>query len=220
MKRLVALASALLLSFSLTACSKPAEQKTEEPAPAPEQQTEEPAESQEAPAESEEQVSLADWEGTWDDMSLWLDLPEIEEGYKLAAEKDGITPEEVKEALKKRRKADFHGMIVEGNKVTLLDNWAAKGGKEIGTAEYEFVQSHALEESGHNLEWDEFKAISADAKYPVLLLMPVHGEEALTHFHMRYGSDTQSLLTMEEKWYPTFVKPSTTAQQMIDEIAE
>ncbi|MDO4720860.1 MAG: ZinT/AdcA family metal-binding protein [Peptostreptococcaceae bacterium] len=220
MKRLVALASALLLSVALTACNKPAEKSAEQPAPATEQTQEQPAAESEEPAPAEEAVSLADWEGTWDDMSLWLDLPEVEEGYKLAAEKDGVTPEEVKEALKKRRRSDFHGMIVEGNKLTLLDNWAAKGGKEIGSAEYEFVQSHAMEESGHSLEWDEFKATSADAKYPVLLMMPVHGEEALTHFHMRYGDNAETLLKMEEKWYPTFVKPSTTAQQMIEEIAE
>lgn len=217
MKKLYALLAASLLSVSLVACSQP--KPAEEPAPAPETEQAAPAEEQAAPAE--EAVSMADWEGTWDDMSMWLDLPEIQEAYKIAAEKEGnTTAEEVKEALKQRRRVDFYGMVVEGNKVTFLDNWAAKDGKEIDAAEYEFVQSHAIEVSGHSLEWNEFKATTDGAKYPVLLMMPVHGEEAMTHFHMRYGDDAQKLLNMEEKWYPTFVKPSTTVEQMIDEITE
>lgn len=69
------------------------------------------------------------------------------------------------------------------------------------------------------LEWDQFEATSKDAKYPVLIMMPIHGEESLTHFHMRYGKNIDELLK-KDKWFPTYVKPSTTTDQLIDEITE
>lgn len=50
-------------------------------------------------------------------------------------------------------------------------------------------------------------------------MMPVHGEEELIHFHMRYGSDENELLGMDN-WYPTYVKPNSTLEQIADEIAE
>lgn len=212
MKKFVALLAVATLSISLAACG--GQQASNESAPVEQTATEQPAE------QTAEQISLADWEGTWDDMSLWLDLPEIQEAYKTKADKDGKTPEEVKEGLVQRRRCDFHGMVIEGNKISFLDNWAAKDGKETQAVEYEFVKQHLIEGDGRTTEWDEFKAVTEGAAYPVLVMMPVHGEETMTHFHLRYGDSAEALINMEEKWYPTFVKPTTTVEQMIAEIAE
>ncbi len=50
-------------------------------------------------------------------------------------------------------------------------------------------------------------------------MMPVHGEEELTHFHMRYGNSVDELMS-KETWFPTFVAPSSTIDQIKDEIKE
>ena len=51
------------------------------------------------------------------------------------------------------------------------------------------------------------------------MLMPVHGEEELVHFHMRYGKSLDEL-EKQDKWYPTFVKPESTMDQIADEVKE
>ncbi len=209
MKRaLLLMALVLSMAMALTAC-KPAEEK---------QETTEKQETEQVETESKDEVTLADWEGTWNNMGAYLDQVDVQEGFEKLAKKEGKSVEEAKRDYFAKRKCDFDGMVIEGNKATLLDGFADKDGKAIETVEYEFVEIHKAKHGNHDLEWNVFKA-SGDAKYPILLMMSVHGEESLTHFHMRYGSDVKELLETEG-WFPTFVKPSTTSEQLIDEIAE
>ena len=125
----------------------------------------------------------------------------------------------MKAELKEKRSCEFHGLKIEGDTVSFLDGFESEGGAEIAKATYECVDSKKVMHGGHELEWDVFKAKEADAKYPVLLMMPVHGEEELTHFHMRYGNDVDELMGKDD-WYPTFVAPSSTIDQIKDEIKE
>ncbi|MDU5274045.1 MAG: zinc-binding protein, partial [Finegoldia magna] len=90
---------------------------------------------------------------------------------------------------------------------------------KIAETEYKFVEKKAVKHGSHMLEWDVFEAVDSNAKYKVLLMMPIHGEEELTHFHMRYGNDKEELFA-KEGWFPTFVKPNTTDKQIIGEIEE
>lgn len=50
-------------------------------------------------------------------------------------------------------------------------------------------------------------------------MMPVHGEEELVHFHMRYGKNADELFK-KDGWFPTFVKPNSTMDQIADEVKE
>ncbi len=166
-----------------------------------------------------EEITLADWEGSWNSIEGYLGDDALKDAFKVLAQKEKVSEAEAKENYIKKRHADFKGMKIDGNKVTLYDNFEDKNGKEIETVEYEYTNQHKVKHDNYDLEWDVFKAKDANAKYPVLLMMPVHGEEELIHFHMRYGNDENKLLE-EEGWYPTFVKPSSTMEQIAEEVAE
>lgn len=218
----IALTALLSLGLILAACQKDAaDTKTTEITQA-ESQVEETA-KEEAPAEEDqsedEKASMADWEGEWNDMGGYLEKAEIQEAFKSLAEKENTDEASAKEAYLKKRKCDFGGLEIDGDHVKFLKEFPDAKGKVIGEADYTFKEKIEVEHGGHKLEWDVFEANSEDAPYKVLLMMPIHGEESLTHFHMRYGDDKDSLLK-EEGWYPTFVKPSSTDQQIIDEITE
>lgn len=175
------------------------------------------------PAAQEEtaatKTTLAGWEGTWNDFSSYLDKSEVADAYDEAAKMNNTTAEDVKAELKNKRECEFHGLKIAGDTVSFLDGFESEGGAEVTKATYEYVDSKKVMHGGHELEWNVFKAKEADAKYPVLLMMPVHGEEELTHFHMRYGSDADELMSKDD-WYPTFVAPSSTIDQIKDEIKE
>ena len=168
--------------------------------------------------EHAEDVTIDEWAGSWNNMGAYLDDPEVEEGFNELAEKENTSVEEAKKAYKAKRHCDFDGLVVADGKVTFLDGFKDDGGSEIETVEYKFIESISVMHGSHELTWDVFEA-NGNASYPVLLMMPVHGEEELTHFHMRYGSDKDELLN-KEGWYPTFIKPGSTYEQLNEEIAE
>lgn len=152
-------------------------------------------------------------------MGAYLDDEQLQDAFKKLAEKEGVTAEEAKEKYVAKRKCDFNGMVFEGDTVTLLDGFQDKGGKAVSESKYEYVETYQVKHGNYDLEWHMFKAVDEKAQYPVLLLMGVHGEEALTHFHLRYGKDAAELLAMEG-WYPTFVKPASTYDQLAQEITD
>lgn len=220
------------LSVGLTACNsttpttepkqeeKQVEKKEEK---ATEDKKEEKKDASEKPAENKKEetttVSITNWEGEWNNLGAYLDEPELQDAFKEVAEREKKTEQEIKDEYIEKRKSDFNGMVVEGNKVTFLDGFKEKGGNVIDEQEYDYVTSHSAKHGNHEFTWDVFKAKNEDAKFPVLLIMPVHGEESLMHFHMRYGNDDKELLE-KDGWFPTFIRPESTIQQIYDEIAE
>lgn len=213
---------ALLLCLTVfTACnketesSKPAEKPVETTAENNESSTESQTETQ---FEVEEEVSLADWEGMWNSIEGYLDEEEVQGAFDSLATENNTSAEEAKEAYKEKRHADFLGMKIEGETVTFLDGFEDKGGNAIETTSYKYLGQHNIKHGNFDLEWFTFEA-EGESKYPILLMMSVHGEEDLIHFHMRYGASEAELLE-KEGWYPTFVKPNSTLDQVADEIAE
>ncbi|ERL11804.1 YodA lipocalin-like domain protein [Coriobacteriaceae bacterium BV3Ac1] len=164
-------------------------------------------------------VSLSDWAGSWNGFSAYLSNPELDSTFKEVGERDKKSADEVKKDFSAKVKADFDGLKIEGDTVTFLDGFEDKGGKELTHAEYHFKEARKVEHGGHQLEWDIFEASDPQAEYPVLLMMPVHGEEEMVHFHMRYGKNADELMAAAD-WYPTFVKPNTTLEQVKGEIKE
>ena len=213
-KKILSMLSVLICSvLLLQGCGTSTEQETDQGAS---QSTEQ---KQATEGTAEDSVSLSDWDGTWNNLGAYLNDADVQTGFETLAKKENKDVAAAKAEYIEKRKADFNAMVVNGNTITFLDNFEDKDGKEIAKAEYEFVDKHKAKHGEEELEWDVFKAKDADAKYPVLLMMPVHGEEELIHFHMRYGKDAESLLNNND-WYPTFIKPSSTKDQIIDEISE
>lgn len=167
---------------------------------------------------NEDEIQLSEWDGIWNNMGAYLDDEELQDAFKELAEEENSTLEEVKKAYSEKRRADFDGMIIDGDSITFLDGFKDKDGKEIGKVDYEYKESHKVKHGNFDIEWYVFEA-EEDTEYKVLLMMPIHGEEALTHFHLRYGDDLEELLAMDD-WYPTFVKPNSTYEQLYEEIIE
>lgn len=199
----------LVLALTLVGCGG---QKAQDTSKAPEK----PAESQK---DNKKAASLADWKGVWNSIDGYLDDKELDATYKEVADRDKKTPEDVKNEMKTKTAAEFKGIEVTDDSITFLDGFKDKDGKEIAKSKYEFVEAKKVKHGGTELEWNIFKAADKDAKYPYMMLMGVHGEEELVHFHLRFGASVEE---MEKKtdWYPTFVKPSTTLDQIKGEIKE
>ena len=225
-KKSLSLIALLSLGLVMTACGK--DQKNDETSSSNVSQemkkddasnVSDSSSNMEEKKEDSADVSLSDWEGEWNDMGGYLEKDEVQNAFKTLAEKEKVDEKEAKENYLKKRKCDFGGLEIKDNKIKFLKDFPDKKGEVISESEYKYVEKQEVEHGGHKLEWDIFEAVNDDAPYKYILMMPIHGEESLTHFHMRYGDDKDKLLK-EEGWFPTFVKPNTTDVQIIDEITE
>lgn len=225
-KKSISLVALLSLGLVMTACQK--DPKNDEPSStnvSQEMKKDDASNVSDSSSNIDEkkedasEVSLSDWEGEWNDMGEYLDKDEVQSAFKTLAEKEKVDEKEAKENYLKKRKCDFGGLEIKDNKIKFLKDFPDKKSEVIGESEYKYVGKEEVEHGGHKLEWDIFEAVNDDAPYKFILMMPIHGEESLTHFHMRYGDDKESLLK-DEGWFPTFVKPNTTDAQIIDEITE
>lgn len=166
----------------------------------------------------EEIVEFSEWEGTWNSIVDYLDDEELVEAFKELADREKMSVEETKAIFIEDRKVDFAGLVIEGNKAIFLDGFKDKGGKETGEMEYKYKEMVIAKHGNFDTEWFVFEAVDKGG-YDFMLMMPIHGEEALTHFHLRYGNDVEELLASED-WYPTFVRPNSTYDQLYEEIIE
>lgn len=207
-KFLVLLASVMMFSVIFTGC-----QNEEKPA------TQEAEDTNKDKVDVESDIKdLSTWKGTWNNMGAYLEDEEIQEAYTKLAEEEGITAEEAKKAYLEKRHADFDGLIVEDNKVTYLDGFKDKDGKEIAQVEYAYKETKKVPRGDSELTWHVFES-EEEGAYKVLLMMEMDDEDALTHFHMRYGKDLDEVLA-KEKWFPTFIATDSTHEQLYEEIAE
>lgn len=217
MKKFVTtLATILTATMLFTACGQG--EKTDQSTTVAVQTTSATSEESSAAASAEE-VSLADWNGDWNNITAYLDDPAMQSMLEEHAKEDKTSVDEVKKELAHDKEIDFKAMKIDGDKITYFDGFTANGGKEIGSNTYKYVDKYKATHGKHEFFWYEFKANEADAKYPCILIMPIHGEESLTHFHLRYGKDAEEMLKIDG-WYPTFVKPSSTIEQLAEEISE
>lgn len=170
--------------------------------------------------EDKEEKDLVSWAGDWNNMGAYLDKPEIQTAFEKVAEKEGTKPEEEKAKYVEKRKTDFDGMSIEGNKITLYDGFKSEGGKEISSAEYTYVGEEKTKLENHDLTWYIYKTDDSKAKYKYFAMMPVHGDDGLKHFHFRYGNEEPKELLAKDGWFPTMVAPDSTDEQFIEEITE
>lgn len=176
------------------------------------------AEDKKVEEKDAKKVSLEDWKGEWNNIEGYLEKPEVKKALEEKAKKEGKKPEDLTKAFTERRKAGFMGVKVEGETIHLYDKFISENGKELEKLNYSYLESHKVKHGNSELQWHVFETKDKD-NYKYLLMMPVHGEDEIVHFHMRYGMDKDQLLK-DENWYPTMVKPSSTMQQVITEITE
>lgn len=166
----------------------------------------------------EETVSdLTDWLGTWNSITYYLDETEVQGAFEELADGEADTVEASKENYQEKILTDFTAMVIEEDQITYLDGPESEGGEVIETVTYEYQEEQTTEHGGQKLSWFKFVA-TEEAIHEAILLLDVHGEESMPHFHFRYGTADEDLLTKED-WYPTLVAPTTTLDQVYEEIA-
>ena len=168
--------------------------------------------------------SLKDWNGLWNDMSLYLDKPEIQSAWETAAKKANKTVAETKAAYTQKRRNEIAMMDISGNKIRMV---VAQGANddELGlpqVTEYEYKGEMSSKVGDKTRTWQTFEAKDKNARYPRLVLLPHQQPKAgeLNHFHFRYGKESFEELLKKEKWFPTMIDPISSNQELIDEISE
>ncbi len=170
-------------------------------------------------ASSEQRASLADWEGKWVSLGALATSDEMKPYAEEAAEEHGETVEEVLAEVEEDRGTDFAGMVIGDDKIAFVDDLdAVEGTSADSGAEYTFKEAKTAQHDGHDFTWYVFEG-GEGAKHKYVLLMELHGEESLAHFHMRYGNTVDEALNADDHWYPTFVNPDEgTAEQLAETI--
>ncbi len=164
-----------------------------------------------------EVTSLEGWKGTWNNINIYFDDKDVKPAFEKLAEKESLTPEKAEEKYREKKKSDIAALNVMGDTISFLDKSEKDGGKEKAKGKYTFVEN--MTDDKTKTEWYVFTSEDAPEEYKTFLFMKVHGD-GLIHFHARYGSESAEELMKKEGWFPTFIDPSATAQQIADEIAE
>ncbi|MGF0095062.1 ZinT/AdcA family metal-binding protein [Peptoniphilus sp. SGI.035] len=210
----MSLAVVLMSSALLVACNKNNSSNSTNNASPKENNTkvEHNVHSDHAKEESQD-VALSDWSGEWNNIASYIDDAGLKGAYEEVAKRDNITEEQAKKNFSDRVAVDFGAMKVDEDSITFFSK---PGGEEIEKANFKYVDKHPMEHGGKTLYWYEF---SSDGKYPTILMMPVHGEDNMPHFHLRVGGTAEEMLA-KDNWYPTFVSPTVTIDQVYEEVAE
>lgn len=162
-------------------------------------------------------ASLSDWQEIH---PTWVSITSFyKEGYlKEAAEKVAKEKKTTVDALLKEHEEGAHTDIAsftfDGNKLILKD----AAGKELVSSEYKYVKT-----IGKGVEHGEFAIFEAVDKVPeqfkAFALMEPHGGEGdITHFHARYGKSVDDPALTDKKWWPVYVDPKSTQEQVVKEI--
>ena len=89
--------------------------------------------------------------------------------------------------------------------------------EEAVEAEYAYKESVEMEHGGKKYYFHVFET-DTEGLDKYLMLMDVHGEDTLAHFHAKIGNDIDQMIGRED-WYPTFVRPDADEELIAGEIA-
>lgn len=168
--------------------------------------------------DSMKKATLADWDGTYRSITSWLDEPGIVKGIEDFAKEEGKSAEDTKAMVAKDFGTGFDGLIIDGDNITFVKDAKDLENPTEKPVEYKFVESKDDSKNGHEFTWYVFEA-QGPSEYKYVVLLPKHGEEALEHFHARFGDDKDKLLS--DTNFPIFIDPnSATDAQIMEEIEE
>ncbi|OFU52321.1 ZinT/AdcA family metal-binding protein [Corynebacterium sp. HMSC11E11] len=171
--------------------------------------------------ESTKKASLSDWNGSFRGFNSYFGEDFVREAMDEAAEEHGETTDEMLAELEESRGADFEALVVDEDEITFVKSAMDLDNPGEEAVKYTFDKALDVKTDQHEFTWFIFKA-EGDADHEYIALMPLHGEEALAHFHMRYGSSIEEILDpamqgQSDDWYPTFVDPETATEDQIVE---
>lgn len=168
-------------------------------------------------------LELKTWNGTWNSMTALLDAPAFEAAYPVFAENDEeeTTAAQVKADYTESYHSDFSTLVIEGSQITFYEIPAASDGAVQGevlfTGTYRIEGIEPIFGDGYSYAWYKFKT-EEEGPYQYLMMLPVESEEeeGFAHWHFRYGDESFEALLAMEHWWPTAIKPQTTAQIVVD----
>lgn len=208
---------AIALALGLGACSN--EEGADQPQAATEQTTAVEDDHHDPDHSSQQEASLADWEGTWVSLSEIATQDNMRPYAEEAAQEHGETIDQVLEEVDEARATDFAGMVVSADKIAFVDEMSdVESASADDGGDYTFSAAEVATSGDHEFTWFVFEG-GEGAKYKYVLLMPLHGEESLAHYHMRYGDDLDSLLNPDnDAWFPTMVNPDEATDEQLGEV--
>jgi len=172
---------------------------------------------------------LSRWKGTWVSVASFLDDPAMSEAYDAVAAEaraagKSYDAASVKAFLKSMFETPFASVVVEGDVLSFFD----ASGAALARVPVSYEGQVAM--VGYDgYYWEHFQARKAVAGYGRLLVTAVHsdGEDAMAHWHLRFGDGTaEDLARGLDKgplWFPTCTGSETTAavfaQDVVDEAA-
>lgn len=170
-----------------------------------------------------EAVELADWEGEWDSITIFLDDDKVKDSYAKVAERDGVTEEEAKKAVEKDLHTKFDALEITDKEIIYFEK-DGDDKKEVARGKYTFKESVEMEHGGAKYYWHIFETDADVGEYKQMALMDIHGEEAMAHYHLRYAEENIEKVLDDSgeygEWYPTMVNPDVHISQVIEEIEE
>ncbi|WP_448852171.1 ZinT/AdcA family metal-binding protein [Corynebacterium sp. 335C] len=168
-------------------------------------------------SKSEDKASLADWDGNWISLGAYAKTDKMKPFAEEAAKEHGETVDQVLAEVEEARKADFAGLVIGDDKINFVDSVdGVEGASASEGVEYTFVESKDVKTDEHEFTWFIFEG-GEGAPHKYVLLMPLHGEETLAHFHMRYGDTIEEAMNADEGWFPTFIPAGEATDEQIAE---
>jgi len=196
----------LVLSLFLVACkgqTTPDTSKKPTPTPTPTPQKQVAA-------------TLADWDGTWRNMTSFLteDDKDLREALEEVAGDHKMTVEEYIEH-EKEESLPFEKMVID-SKAETITFYAAYTDTAGKSAKYTYKDSLELAHGGSTFYWYVFETKDT-SDFPIVLLMEIHGEESMAHFHVRAGKSVDEAMK-DEHWYPTFMDENIPLSMIAEEL--
>jgi Zn/Cd-binding protein ZinT len=164
-------------------------------------------------------LTLAEWTGTWNSMTNYLDADWLQSTFEAGAT-DQMNAAALKALFAQMMTTDFMSCVISGDTFTMYTGADASGTATKIT--YTFKQTfEGGEEEGETFYWYAFEGDqNGNHNYLIALLPEQHSPETAVHFHFRYGSEGFQALVDNENWYATLAKQGTTNEQIKQSLAD
>lgn len=214
----------LVTGLLLTACSEKKEYQEEPIAKVQEEEEEDHQDHLEDEEDHDhddsdgpEDLELSDWNGEWNSVAAFMDEKEVHEELEEKAKEENISLEEAMKQAKEENAFPFDALKIEGEKITFYDGIIGKGSEKL-VVDYTFKEAIPMEHGGHTMYWYAFET-KEEGIDPYLILLPIHGEDILAHWHARLGKDLDEMVNRESD-IGTFVRPSAPMDLIAEELVE
>lgn len=169
---------------------------------------------------------LSAWKGTWVSVASFLDDPAMDAAYgAVAAEAQAAGKNHdaasVKAFLEAMFETPFASVVVEGDALSFLD----ASGATLARVPVSYEGQVAM--VGYDgYYWEHFQAREPVAGYGRLLMSGAHsdGEEAMVHWHLRFGDGTAEELAQGldkgPLWFPTCAGEETTVESFAEDVLD